>query len=245
MPTIHARQSGPSRGHTSASRIRPVLPAPSKPPPQQPHPRASQKTFRSKTLTVIYVSGDTVVLRNADGGLQLLGLPADETISVNGQPVAPRDLKPGTTLTHVHVRSVQQLHRHKRHPDRRNRSALHYAQLGDPAARRWHGRPFHDSAAREHSSRWQGCQAIRSAPGHESVRHCGQDQRTAYSLQSDHCFRRRCHAPTARDAAHLRRAGQGIGSSLVRKPASRRRPWLQGASPADLYLIPYLFGSPR
>ena len=71
-------------------------------------PQGVTKDVQVENSTVVYVSGDTVVLRNATGDLQLLSLPADETISVNGQPVAPRDLKPGTTLTHVHMRSVQQ-----------------------------------------------------------------------------------------------------------------------------------------
>jgi hypothetical protein len=71
-------------------------------------PQGVTKDIQVENSQVVYVSGDTVVLRNAVGGLQLLSLLADETISVNGQPVAPRDLKPGTTLTHVHMRSVQQ-----------------------------------------------------------------------------------------------------------------------------------------
>jgi hypothetical protein len=57
---------------------------------------------------VIYVSGDNVVLRNADGSLQLLAMAPGATIPVDGKPVAPRDLKPGTEITHVHVSSVQQ-----------------------------------------------------------------------------------------------------------------------------------------
>jgi hypothetical protein len=70
-------------------------------------PQGITKDVQVENSTVLYISGDTIVLRNAAGGLQLLDLPADETISVNGQPVAPRDLKPGTTLTHVHMRSLQ------------------------------------------------------------------------------------------------------------------------------------------
>ena len=71
-------------------------------------PQGVTKNIQVDSAHVVYVSGDTVVLRNADGSLQLLGLPADATIPLNGQPVAPRDLKPGTEISHVHIKSVQQ-----------------------------------------------------------------------------------------------------------------------------------------
>ena len=105
MPTIHARRL------THRVAILLLLAAPTVLAQQTTTtttPQGVTKDVQVENSQVLYVSGDTVVLRNADGGLQLLGLPADETISVNGQPVAPRDLKPGTTLTHVHMRSVQQ-----------------------------------------------------------------------------------------------------------------------------------------
>jgi hypothetical protein len=71
-------------------------------------PQGIQKTVNIDTAHVIYVSGDNVVLRNSDGSLQLLAMAPDTTISVDGKPVATRDLKPGTQISHVHVNSVQQ-----------------------------------------------------------------------------------------------------------------------------------------
>jgi hypothetical protein len=71
-------------------------------------PQGIQKTVDIDVAHVVYVSGDNVVLKNADGSLQLLGVAPDATISVDGKPVAPRDLKPGTLISHVHVNSVQQ-----------------------------------------------------------------------------------------------------------------------------------------
>jgi len=71
-------------------------------------PEGIQKTIQIDSAQVIYVSGDNVVLRNSGGGLQLLTLSADATIPVDGKPVAARDLRPGTQISHVHVNSVQQ-----------------------------------------------------------------------------------------------------------------------------------------
>ena len=71
-------------------------------------PQGIQKSIDIDTAHVIYVSGDNVVLKNADGSLQLLAMAPGATISVDGKPVATRDLKPGTVITHVHVNSVQQ-----------------------------------------------------------------------------------------------------------------------------------------
>lgn len=70
-------------------------------------PQGVQKDVNIESAQVLYVSGDTVVLRNSDGSLRLLGVAPDATISVNGTPTAPRDLKPGTQITKAHVRSVQ------------------------------------------------------------------------------------------------------------------------------------------
>ncbi|RSL17859.1 hypothetical protein EDE15_3408 [Edaphobacter aggregans] len=106
MPTIHARHLT----HRVATLL--LLAAPTLLAQQTTTttttPQGVTKDVQVENSTVVYVSGDTVVLRNAAGDLQLLSLPAGETVSVNGQPTAPRDLKPGTTLTHVHMRSVQQ-----------------------------------------------------------------------------------------------------------------------------------------
>ncbi|HEY6374860.1 MAG TPA: hypothetical protein VIX90_04980 [Edaphobacter sp.] len=70
-------------------------------------PQGVQKDINIESAEVIYVSGDSVVLRNSDGSVRLLGVAPDEKISVNGTPTAPRDLKPGTQITKAHVRSVQ------------------------------------------------------------------------------------------------------------------------------------------
>jgi hypothetical protein len=71
-------------------------------------PKGIQKSVDIDSAQVIYVSGDNVVLRNSDGSLQLLAMASGVTIPVDGKPVAPRDLKPGTQISHVHVNSVQQ-----------------------------------------------------------------------------------------------------------------------------------------
>ena len=70
-------------------------------------PRGVQKDVTIDSAQVVYVSGDDVVLRNSDGSLRFLGLAPDEKISVNGTPTAARDLRPGTQITQVHVKSVQ------------------------------------------------------------------------------------------------------------------------------------------
>jgi hypothetical protein len=71
-------------------------------------PQGIQKSIEIETAHVIYVSGDNVVLKNSDGSLQLLAMASGTTIPVDGKPVAIRDLKPGTQISHVHVNSVQQ-----------------------------------------------------------------------------------------------------------------------------------------
>jgi hypothetical protein len=71
-------------------------------------PLGIQKSIDIETAHVIYVSGDNVVLRNSDDSLQLLAMAPGTTISIDGKPVATRDLKPGTQISHVHVNSVQQ-----------------------------------------------------------------------------------------------------------------------------------------
>jgi len=106
MPTIHARHLT----HRVATLLLLATPAllAQQTTTTTTTPQGVTKDVQVENSQVMYVSGDTVVLKNAAGDLQLLSLPANETISVNGQPTAPRDLKPGTTLTHVHMRSVQQ-----------------------------------------------------------------------------------------------------------------------------------------
>ncbi|MEO6807303.1 MAG: hypothetical protein ABI286_12955 [Edaphobacter sp.] len=51
--------------------------------------------------TVVYASGDDVVLKNANGALRLLTMSPDATLPVDGQQVAINDLKPGTTISHA------------------------------------------------------------------------------------------------------------------------------------------------
>ena len=71
-------------------------------------PKGITKSIDIETAHVIYVSGDNVVLRNSDSSLQLLAMAPGTTISVDGKPVATRDLKLGTEISHVHINSVQQ-----------------------------------------------------------------------------------------------------------------------------------------
>jgi hypothetical protein len=70
-------------------------------------PQGVEKNITVDQSQVVYVSGDSVVLRTADGNLRMLDVAPGEKISVDGTPTAPRDLKPGTQITHATVKSVQ------------------------------------------------------------------------------------------------------------------------------------------
>ena len=69
-------------------------------------PTAVTRIVKVDTAQVVYVSGDDVVLKDADGRLLLLALPAGTPLIVDGKPAALKDLTPGTTLAHVQARTV-------------------------------------------------------------------------------------------------------------------------------------------
>jgi hypothetical protein len=69
-------------------------------------PKAVTRVVKVDTARVVYVSGDDVVLKDADGRLLLLALPAATPLIVDGKPAALKDLTPGTTLAHVQARTL-------------------------------------------------------------------------------------------------------------------------------------------
>src|ERR1700729_1738089 len=68
-------------------------------------PTSVTRAVKIDTAQVVYVSGDDVVLRDGDGRLMLLALPAGTPLIVAGKPTALKDLTPGTTLAHVQART--------------------------------------------------------------------------------------------------------------------------------------------
>ena len=69
-------------------------------------PTALTQVVKVDTAQVVYVSGDDVVLKDADGRLLLLAVPAGTPLIVDGKPTTLKELTPGTTLAHVQARSV-------------------------------------------------------------------------------------------------------------------------------------------
>jgi hypothetical protein len=69
-------------------------------------PTSVTRVVKVDTAQVVYVSGDDVVLKDADGRLLLLALPAGTPLIVDGKPTALKELTPGTTLAHVQARTV-------------------------------------------------------------------------------------------------------------------------------------------
>jgi hypothetical protein len=69
-------------------------------------PTSLTRVVKVDTAQVVYVSGDDVVLKDADGRLLLLALPAGTPLIVDGKPTALKELTPGTTLAHVQARTV-------------------------------------------------------------------------------------------------------------------------------------------
>jgi hypothetical protein len=69
-------------------------------------PTSLTRVVKVDTAQVVYVSGDDVVLKDADGRLLLLALPAGTPLIVDGKPTTLKELTPGTTLAHVQARSV-------------------------------------------------------------------------------------------------------------------------------------------
>jgi len=68
-------------------------------------PTSVTRVVKIATAQVVYVSGDDVVLKDGDGRLRLLALPAGTPLIVDGKPTTLKDLTPGTTLAHVQART--------------------------------------------------------------------------------------------------------------------------------------------
>lgn len=66
-------------------------------------PKSVTQVIQIDNAQVVYVSGDDVVLKSPDGRLQLLELDPGTSLTVDGKPVAPKDLTPGTMLSHIKV----------------------------------------------------------------------------------------------------------------------------------------------
>jgi len=49
--------------------------------------------------TVVYVSGNDLIIKMEDGNVKRFVVPSDYRLTVDGKPVAVQDLKPGTQLT--------------------------------------------------------------------------------------------------------------------------------------------------
>ena len=69
-------------------------------------PTSVTRIVKADTAQVVYVSGDDVVLKDADGRLLLLALPAGTPLIVDGKPTALKELTSGTMLAHVQARTV-------------------------------------------------------------------------------------------------------------------------------------------
>jgi hypothetical protein len=69
-------------------------------------PTSLTRVVKVDTAQVVYVSGDDVVLKDADGRLLLLAVLAGTPLIVDGKPTTLKELTPGTTLAHVQARSV-------------------------------------------------------------------------------------------------------------------------------------------
>jgi hypothetical protein len=68
-------------------------------------PTSATRVVKVETAQVVYVSGDDVVLKDGNGSLKLLALPAGTPLIVDGKPTALKDLTPGTMLSHVQART--------------------------------------------------------------------------------------------------------------------------------------------
>src|ERR1700744_4971124 len=66
-------------------------------------PKSMMRRVTINTAQVVYVSGDDAVLKLPDGSLKLLALRPGTPLMVDGKPVKPSDLTPGSTLANVQV----------------------------------------------------------------------------------------------------------------------------------------------
>ena len=71
-------------------------------------PTRTTRTMTIENSTVLYASGDDVVLKSSDGKLRLLTMPPGTTLPVDGQQVAIHDLKPDTVISHAKTRTTHE-----------------------------------------------------------------------------------------------------------------------------------------
>ena len=70
-------------------------------------PKSGAKVLTIDTAQVAYVSGDDAVLKMPDGSLRLFELSPGTSLTIDGKPATPADLKPGMTIAHakLHARA--------------------------------------------------------------------------------------------------------------------------------------------
>ena len=70
-------------------------------------PKSGTKVLTIDTAQVAYVSGDDAVLKMPDGSLRLFELSPGTSLTIDGKPATPADLKPGMTIAHakLHARA--------------------------------------------------------------------------------------------------------------------------------------------
>lgn len=71
-------------------------------------PTRTTKAMTIENSTVIYASGDDVVLKDNDGKLRLLTMPPGTTLPVDGQQVAVNDLKADTVIAHAVTKTMRE-----------------------------------------------------------------------------------------------------------------------------------------
>jgi len=71
-------------------------------------PKAGAGALTIDTAQVIYVSGDDAVLKMPDGSLRLFELAPGTSLSIDGKPASPSDLKSGMTIAHAKLRTRMQ-----------------------------------------------------------------------------------------------------------------------------------------
>jgi hypothetical protein len=71
-------------------------------------PQGVTKEVNIDTATVVYASGDDAVLKTADGHLRLFELAPGTSFEIDGKPATVADLKVGTTIHKVRIKSRQE-----------------------------------------------------------------------------------------------------------------------------------------
>jgi hypothetical protein len=71
-------------------------------------PQGVTKEITIDTAVVVYASGDDAVLKTPDGRLRLFEVAPGTSFEIDGKPATVADLKVGTTITHVKIKSRQE-----------------------------------------------------------------------------------------------------------------------------------------